>query len=212
MRSDKAKFTNEQVIEFRRRVRSGEISFTALGREAGVRHGTMRLLVIGRTYADVPGALSPSEIPKRGGNRRQFTQEQVLFMRLTYQGGVSANALARAYKINLKAMTEILKGRVYKEVPERVDLTNFMERVRTLSDEDVLKIRRYYASRTVSMRMLALEYGIAKKNIGDAIRGLTYKHLPLAVPAHIRFRNTNPLGNQRQRKRVMRASEPRYSA
>ncbi len=210
MRSRTATFTDEQVIEFRRRVRLGEIAFTTLAREVNVRHKTMRLLVLGRTYADVPGALNPAEIPKY--SRRKFTDEQVLFMRLIFRGGVSAQALARHYGVDPKAITEILKGRVYREVPERIE-GDFMDRVharRGLSDEDVLRIRRYYASRSVSMRMLALEYGITAKNMAEAIRGSSYKHLPLAVPAHIRFRNTAPLGNRRERQRIRRAKS-RYT-
>lgn len=199
------KFTDEQVIEFRRAVGAGEILHTDLARKMGCKAETMRGLLEGRRYRHVPGALT--KLPKCPGNRRMFTPEQVLFMRLIVAGGtVSATQLARHYKVHLKAMTQILKGVVYTDVPERVDLTGFMERRRGLTDEEVLRARRYYATRTVSYGMLALEFGIAKKNIADLIRGRTYKHLPLAVPEHVRYRHRLALGNKRQRQRIVRAS------
>lgn len=51
-----------------------------------------------------------------------------------------------------------------------------------LTDELVLEMRRRHAAGEVSIHQLAREHGMSWKTISEAIRGISWKHVPLAAP------------------------------
>ena len=60
--------------------------------------------------------------------------------------------------------------------PDRV-LRGTKSGMAKLTDDDVLSIRKKYASGGVSQAKLALEYGVNQTNIGFIVRGCTWKHV-----------------------------------
>jgi hypothetical protein len=54
-----------------------------------------------------------------------------------------------------------------------------------LTDEQVARTRRQYASRHVSFRELAQDTGLSRERIRLIVRGYGYKHVGYAVPEYV---------------------------
>lgn len=48
-----------------------------------------------------------------------------------------------------------------------------------LTEEDVITIRRLYATTAITQKQLAIQYGMTRRAIGDITQGRNWKHLPV---------------------------------
>lgn len=181
------RLTPEQVVEYRLRYRSGE-TLTALSAEIQMSRNNVTNMLTGRTYARVLDHKIPLD-HIRNEMGRVLPPEVVLFMRLIYTNcpGASSLKLARAYGVHQKTVLSMLTGRTYSEVPEAIEQLRPPGKEKRLTDEQVLYCRRMYRTRQIPVQALAREFGIKKSPMFQIIRGLSYKHLPGAVPDHIRW-------------------------
>lgn len=106
--------TDEQV----RAIRASDDSTAALGREYGLADNVIRAIRLGLTYKDVPG---PEGVPsrfKRGAcpDQRKMSPEQVRAARAAFSAGTSQASLARTYGVTPQAMSDLLKGKTYKDI------------------------------------------------------------------------------------------------
>lgn len=168
----------KDVLRMRALYARKKITQKEIAEKFGVSRGMVNAILAGRLYAHLPGALV------KRNQKRRFTDEQVLFMRILYQGGLSLKTIGDAYKADPATINHIVVGKRYAEVPEATPLrpSGFKRR---LTNEQVDQARRMYRTRYVFGKQIARELGI-----GDAvykiIRGEAYKELPGSVPMHIK--------------------------
>lgn len=105
------RYTPEQVQALRDRYRAGEGSVT-LANRLGMTETSMRAMLTGRTYADVPNpvTLRPPTQPK-------LTHEQVGVLRERYQAGETVTALSREYGLSFPSCHATVAGTNYVDAP-----------------------------------------------------------------------------------------------
>lgn len=201
-----ARFRSKEVVAIRQRFRDEQPSLTqrALAQELGLGETNLHELLIGVSYSDVPGALSPEEIKAFQIANRRLPPEVALFMRLQHRPGVvSCLKLGRVYGVSHEHAVQIVTGKVYRDVPCAVANVGPPGAPRKITDEQVIKARRQYRSRHVTFRELAQDYGLSRDRMQQIVRGYGRKELPEAVPEHVR---SKPLYSVRMHSKRRRAS------
>lgn len=164
--------SRDQVIYGRKQFVKGETTVKELSKrwERGI--AWVRLALRGKIY---PGKTVINVELTRF--RRRMTPEQVIEARRAYAAGeMNQEEIAAKYgQINCGNM---LFGKTYKDIGEAVtDKRNY----RSLSDEEVIEVRRAYAAKEFTQHEIAAKYKLHQKSVSNLLRGLTYKHLEGAV-------------------------------
>jgi plasmid maintenance system antidote protein VapI len=169
----------KDVIRMRKLyARSKDMHQSEVAKQFGISKSLANAILTGRLYAHLPFAI------KKGHPGRVFTDEQVLFIRLQYQAGLSLKKLGEAYGGRDPAtINRIVSGETYAHVPEATPLraSGFQRR---LTEEQVIQARRMYKTRWVPGKVIAKELGVGD-SIYNVLRGRAYKELPDHVPAHV---------------------------
>lgn len=192
------RFTTEQVIHFRQRFRDGE-TIPVMSRAEGVCPSTLRAIIRGKFYREIPGAVPKTE------SFRRFSPEQVADIRDASREGLGVRFLAEYWGCHPRTITLIVQGKSYADLPGSADISGRagVDRRRFTNDE-VVRLRRSYWSRQITMPQIAREYDVSTQTIWNMLRGHTYKDLPNAVPLRIRaslYRSLDPRAiRRRQRK------------
>jgi Mor family transcriptional regulator len=107
----------------------------------------------------------------------KLTEEQVMDIRKEYAAGnVTALDLAKKYGVTSDTIYRVANGRSWRHLPI-VDRSRKSCRVKTLSDEQVMDIRKEYVEGDATASDLAKKYGVRLPQIRRAIGSLYW--LPL---------------------------------
>lgn len=110
-RGTRAKLTNDQVREIRRRYAAGGVTQTALAAEYGLSRPGMTNIVLGHTYTEAGGLIS------KAGTHRVVTDDQVREIRaLLAQPGARYKTIATKYGVRRSVIGKICRGEIYREV------------------------------------------------------------------------------------------------
>jgi hypothetical protein len=181
---------DEQVADARRRYAQGQgkVTLGMLEEELGLGPGPLRKMLVGATFAHVPGA-----VPRMMGNRgrRRLTTEQVIEMRALYpQPGWTLKKLVAKFGGDANSLRKALLGWSYHDVPGALDtlkpagVTDGAKHNwrRKLAPEVVLFMRLQYRPRRVTVTVLSKAYNVDLRATTLALRGLHYKEVPEALP------------------------------
>lgn len=133
------------------------------------------------TYADnahdrdQKGRHNPAEGSAHGS--ATLTDDLVRSMKIRYaQGGISQRELARLYNVTTQTVSSIMVGRYWDHVVVDVDIPQRTDRMWSkLTETQVHEIRRRYAYKKVSMRLLAREYNVSVQTICNIIRKRSWR-------------------------------------
>lgn len=193
---DNPLFTDEQVLGLRQfwRKRRATCRISDLATALGVHETTLTRTLHGPSYPHVPETL---ERIKTNPTRRSFSIPQVRAMRREYDPPrVTVIQLAKTYGVSATAMSKILTGRLYGDVPgavatiepisvERATAFIVAQNIsrRTLTPEAALFIRLAYRPGVVTAQTLARAYGVHIDTIFHIVNGESYQDVPGPIHA-----------------------------
>lgn len=143
---------------------------------------------------------------------RRLTDEQVRTIRTTYAtGDITSADLARQYGVSNPMMLTILTGKTYRGAGGPI-----IERARKMqganapwarfTEQQVLDIRRRYATDTITMDALGAEYGTKNQTISSIIRGKSWAHVSGPKNMVVRPRHRKLTDDQVREIRASRAA------
>lgn len=170
----RAKISNEEVVEIRKRYQEGEgvktiwEDYQSLYPSIDV----FKNIVFGKTYQSIP-TLSKEDI--RHTNAR-FVKEQILDMRTKfYKEGVSISDIAREYEADFNTIKSICERKTYQHIID--DIPDLRKRkTYRLNENEVREIRKKH-SEGISYSELAREYKIGKSTISRCCNRITYTNI-----------------------------------
>jgi hypothetical protein len=195
-----AALTDRQAWEIRAEYATGNYSAVALAARFRVPANVVRMLVSGRRYRHVPGALPETllrEIARknhaageRSGNAT-LTDGQVAEMRRLYATGLyRREELARRYRVNVKTFVKAASGATWAHVPgalSREELARIgrSHRIRVgtehgsakLTEGQVREIRRLWAEGSVSKAELGRRFGVSGCTAGMIVNRQVWRHI-----------------------------------
>lgn len=179
-RSRRTKLTDSEVVAIRERYRSGEDQ-DLLAAEYGLTATSIRNLVSGRTFPDLPNAVPLRE--RRILQGAKLTKADVLTIRERAQDGISQAVLAKEYGITSTHTSRIVAGRVWTlvggpVVPASGVPVGERSGASKLTEASVVEIRGRYAAGGVTQEDLAGEFGVSISTIRNITNRKTWKHLP----------------------------------
>ena len=177
----RAKLTEAQVHEIRRRFSGRYGEQTRLAQEFGVTQGLIAKIVRGELWthlADCPR--EPIPVPRDVAHGAKLSEEQVREVRERYTGGYGQQTvLAREYGVPVSVIRKVVHGQTWK----RLRGTKFYVMPQgskhgrsKLTDGQVRWMRQLYA-KGVSIGKLAKRYGVTRPIARDVITGKTWKHV-----------------------------------
>lgn len=130
----------------------------------------------------------PHRVPRGEKSvRSKMTDELVGVCRLAYRRyGLSTKHLAKKWGVNRRTMAAAICGETYKHIDEPP-----YSRGRAMEDELVEVCRLAYGRYGLSIPHLAKKWGFSVNVMRLAVIGVTYKHLPGAVPPKKRKKKDN---------------------
>jgi DNA invertase Pin-like site-specific DNA recombinase len=178
-RSAKAKMTEANVIEYRRRYAAGELP-KIMATEAGVCHRVMLNALIGKTWKYLPGAISLGRRRGEGSSLSKLTDD---FIRSAYhrvKNGEALNLVAKEIGVTGAALALALKGKTWKHLglpPLDIDLGCGERKGNAkLNTENVREIRRLRAD-GMTQREIAERFGITNSAVWGVLSGRTWYHV-----------------------------------
>ena len=179
-RSWRTDLTDRDVVAIRERYRNGEDQ-DLLATEYGLTDTSIRNLVSGRTFPDVPNPVPLRE--RRILRGAKLTKADVINIRERAQEGVSQAVLAKEYGITSTHTSLIVAGKVWTHVGGPVVPVSGVpvgERsgASKLTEADIVEIRGRYAAGGVTQEDLAREFGVTVSTIRNITNRRTWKHIP----------------------------------
>lgn len=148
----------------------------------GITTGAVADILTGRTYADVPGAVS---LKREDCNpTSKLTEAAVLELRRRFKREhprLTIKEIAVELGIADSNVLRILKGQSYPEVGEHVQPEFFHYGHRSLAPEVVLFMRLAYHPERVSCQKLATAYGLNVETVHRLLTGKSYRNIPGAL-------------------------------
>lgn len=168
------KLTKEQVIHYRELYRQGEASAAEISEKAGMAHSAAWMMLTGRAYTDIPGAVQDGV--RRG--RRKLTDEQVSHYREQYRNGLmTVKEISEEVGMGYSPAWMMVKGKTYADVPGAVKIRS----LRKLTDEQVAHYRDQYRNGQMSITEVSEDSGMSIATARLMLIGKTYSDLPGAV-------------------------------
>jgi hypothetical protein len=203
-------FTDEEVISLRERVRAanGAITIPQLVAELGRSHSSIQLMLTGKTFRDLPGAVSMLDFHLNRtqiSRKRDFPDEVVLFMRLAYKDDVvTVQKIASAFGKDVSVVRRMISGESYKNVPMPVaHISSRAASRRKLTPQQVIWARQVYRDGVRSVSKISKLFKLNTTAIEHMIFGRTYKELPGIVPSDHRPFAQVPASKRKKKKAPM---------
>ena len=180
-RSRRTDLTEDEVIAVRNRYRNGE-DLDILAQELSLTVNSVRALVSGRTFADVP-----NPVPLREGrivNGGKLNEADVLDIRQqAHTTGNSPTELADKYDISRGHISRIISGKAWSHVGGPVVPTNdpaVGERagMSKLTRAQVVEICNQYAAGGITQKNLASEHGVSVSTVRKVTNKYSWAHIP----------------------------------
>lgn len=176
----RAKLTEEQVLDIRRRYTGAYGEQTALGKEFGVTPNLISKIVSGEIWTHLDDC--PEEPPRvaRGvPHGAKLTEEQVVEIREKYKGKYGEQvALAREYGVPVSVVRKVVWGKSWKNLGLGDGLATMGENHgrAKLTDEQVREMRERFKAGE-SNALLAADYSLNRQIVRNITSGKTWKHL-----------------------------------
>ena len=196
----KRTFTAEEVVAMRESYPRKGVTLRSLasrfsrGKGRRVHENTIRMILLGQAYADVPGALTSlkssnenhiGRVRKVTQKQRRFPPEVVLFMRLQYDPDkCSTLKLARYYKVPPSRMCILVSGKSYREVPMVAKPMSASGSKPKMTDAQVFDARVRFHAGEISSRQVAVELGVTQAAAYNMLMFKTYRHVGPVIPMH----------------------------
>ena len=182
---------DEEVVEIRERALNGE-SIERIHGDFDCRMDVIVRAVTGETYGHLDGAVglcvsappgACKEQPKGAyagvrHHKAKLTPEDVCEMRrLRRRTGLPFAKIGEMYGVRKRAALRAIQGDTWAHVTDVGPVVDNANRVRKLSESDVIEMRRKRKHGTHTYRQLADEYGVSFKAARKATKGDTWAHL-----------------------------------
>lgn len=115
-------FTDEQILEIRQLYSNGQVTFKSIADRFTTTTGTIRNIVLRRSWRHIGGAEPPVLVPysylARGEDHHaaKLTQEGVLRIRARALSGISQHRIAREFGICQNTVSLIVRRKIWKNV------------------------------------------------------------------------------------------------
>lgn len=178
----RAKLTEEQVHEIRRKYTGRYGDQSRMGREYGVSQSLIAKIVRGDIWTHLDDRPStPLVVPKGYAHGAMLTEEQVYQIRENYNGSYGQQiALAREYGVPVSVVRKVLRGETWKQLKGTrfyIVPQGARHGRAKLTDGQVRWMRRLHNEKGVRIEALAKRYGIGRSIARDILSGKTWKHL-----------------------------------
>lgn len=170
-------WTDQEVIEFRKRGWSGE-STGDMAKEAGVCRETMADMIYGETYKHLNeiSTPTPKDYFRKQFKPRKINDEQIVDLRIRAANGEPREELAKEYNISLSYLSDICCGSKYKRLGGPISRTNKAYNSGKLTESQVIEIRqRVHDGETRTS--VARDIGMTDDSISAICMGKTYAHV-----------------------------------
>ena len=179
-RSRRTTLSDGDVIAVRNRYRNGEDQ-DILAQELGLTVNSLRALVSGRTFADVPNPVPLRE--RRIVNGGKLNEADVLDIRQQAHTGNSPTELADKYDISRGHISRTISGKAWSHVGGPVvpaDGPAVGERagMSKLTRAQVVEICNQYAAGGITQKDLASEHGVSVSTVRKVTNKYSWAHIP----------------------------------
>ena len=210
-RSRRTDFTDDEVITIRNRYRDGE-NQDFLAQEYGLTVKSVRSLVSGRTFADVPNPVPLREREVVKG--RKLNEADVLDIRQQAHEGVPRGELAAKYDTSNGHISRIMAGEAWPHVggpvvPSKGQTVGEHVWSSKFTQSQVVEIRNRYGAGGVTQKELAKEYGVSVGTISRITNRYGWTHIlgkPVRTPKRIN-RTLRGAGNPQAKLTASQAQE-----
>ena len=113
-----SKLTAAKVKEARKLYKSGRWTYRQLSRRYDVHRRTIMQAIIGKTWANIPGAVETGEVNPRGSRHpsARLIEEDVIRIRRYRAQGVTLKVLADRYRMTTQSISGIWRRKTWKHV------------------------------------------------------------------------------------------------
>lgn len=169
-----AKLTKEQVAEIKTQLKQG-VSATELVQKYNASLEAISAINNGYNWRDDNETYPLSRL----NGLRHYTSEEILDMREARANGASVKELAKKYNTYTSTISQIVLGKVYKEVGG--PLTAGDKPQKNLTEEQVMRYRTEYANTEYTVEQIweNSKLDISYESFNDMIKGRTYKEYPV---------------------------------
>ena len=179
-RSRRTNLTEDEVTTIRNRYKNGEDQ-GFLAQEYSLTVKSVRSLVSGRTFADVPNPVPLRE--RRIVKGRKFSEADVLDIRQQAHTRISLTELTGKYGTSRAHISRIISGQAWPHVGGPIVPTSGLavgERagMSKLTSTQVVQIRNQYAAGGITQKDLASEHGVSVSTIRKVTNRSSWAHIP----------------------------------
>jgi len=189
----RCKINEENVKEIRKLYFNENLNYSQIGRKFDLGYISIRSIIIGKTWSEVPNDFFGHEIRKI---RKVFTEKNIIEIRNMYhEQCITIKVISQKFHSDQGTIGKIVKNKTWDNIENKQEKRDKSKMLHKLTGKDIPVIRKLYNKDKMTIVAIGQQFGVTGASISAILAGKTWKHIYDPYKTNIKEQGRKLMGN-----------------